>query len=157
MKSYPKWPSTRFTLALLGFIGFTLIYAMRINLSIAIVNMVVEPPKIHSIAQKHQTNLHGWSVCQSSQLLFHKQFYTDEECPVGDELVQKRDPQSRTKKDVKPKPASVQLAQSISRFAWTEHEVSSIMGAFYYGYMFTQIPGGQFTPHKMATDSVFFE
>ena len=30
------------------------------------------------------------------------------------------------------------------KFSWTEQEVSDIMGAFYYGYMFTQIIGGTF-------------
>ncbi|XP_063719851.1 sialin-like isoform X1 [Symsagittifera roscoffensis] len=31
---------------------------------------------------------------------------------------------------------------SLERYVWSEQQVSSIMGAFYYGYMIMQIPGG---------------
>ena len=56
-KSYPKWPSTRFSLALLGWIGFALVYAMRVNLSIAIVKMVEEPPLKHNRANEAKNKL----------------------------------------------------------------------------------------------------
>ena len=32
---------------------------------------------------------------------------------------------------------------SLEKYVWSEQQVSSIMGAFYYGYMIMQIPGGQ--------------
>ena len=37
----------------------------------------------------------------------------------------------------------VEGGSNLQKYKWSEQQVSSIMGAFYYGYMITQIPGGE--------------
>ena len=39
----------RYTLAYMGFLGFFLIYAMRINISVALVDMVEQKPESNSV------------------------------------------------------------------------------------------------------------
>ncbi|XP_075259727.1 sialin-like isoform X3 [Convolutriloba macropyga] len=128
-KRYPKWPSTRFTLALLGWMGFALVYAMRVNLSIAIVKMVEEPVRKHEVLEKQVTEF-------------------SEECPGTAETAanQKTVDEKLMSGSHKPKEVVgtgvVEGGSNLQKYKWSEQQVSSIMGAFYYGYMITQIPGG---------------
>lgn len=43
-----SWVKARYTLGFLGFLGFALVYAMRVNLSVAIVSMVNQTAIPHS-------------------------------------------------------------------------------------------------------------
>ncbi|XP_033640468.1 sialin-like [Asterias rubens] len=90
----PKVPgliSARYTLAILSFLGLMNIYAMRVNLSVALVAMVNTTLTNHS------------SVCPTANM-------------------------SHTPKN--------------GEFNWDESTQGQILGSFFYGYVFTQIPGG---------------
>uniref|UniRef100_A0A7N8WP87 Sialin n=1 Tax=Mastacembelus armatus TaxID=205130 RepID=A0A7N8WP87_9TELE len=82
----PACCSSRYTLALLSSYGFFVVYSLRVNLSVAMVDM---------LNSTHQSSInHSGSVC----------------------------------------PASV--------YDWDSETQGWILGAFFYGYILTQIPGG---------------
>uniref|UniRef100_H2ZGX8 Sialin n=1 Tax=Ciona savignyi TaxID=51511 RepID=H2ZGX8_CIOSA len=90
--------STRFSLAYLAFFGFMNVYALRVNLSVAILSMVNST----YMASHNNSNISG-DVCPSSHA--HKTLETGE-------------------------------------FNWDAHKRSLVLGAFFYGYILTQLPGG---------------
>lgn len=92
-----EW-GTRHTFALLSFLGFANMYAMRVNLSVAIVAMVNAPE------QSNNTNI-------------------GQECPM----------QNHT---------NAKLINVDGNFDWDNKEQGLILGAFYCGYIVTQIPAG---------------
>jgi len=87
---------TRHVFALMGFLGFANVYAMRVNLSVAIVAMV------------------NSSVIPAPR--------DNSSCPG--------DPGNST-------------AGGSGEFNWGEREQGWLLGAFFYGYVLTQIPGGR--------------
>uniref|UniRef100_H2ZGY0 Sialin n=1 Tax=Ciona savignyi TaxID=51511 RepID=H2ZGY0_CIOSA len=89
---------TRFSLAYLAFFGFMNVYALRVNLSVAILSMVNST----YMASHNNSNISG-DVCPSSHA--HKTLETGE-------------------------------------FNWDAHKRSLVLGAFFYGYILTQLPGG---------------
>ncbi|KAF4526241.1 hypothetical protein B566_EDAN001926 [Ephemera danica] len=91
---------TRHTLALMGFLGFANVYAMRVNLSVAIVAMVNNS----AIPQVNQS----YDVCPGPVV-------TNTTVPPAD-----------------------------GEFAWDEGTQGMILGAFFYGYVLTQVPGGRY-------------
>ena len=92
-----EW-GTRHTFALLSFLGLANAYAMRANLSVAIVAMVNAPE------QPNNTNI-------------------GQECPMQNDT-------------------SAKLVNVDGNFDWDNKEQGLILGAFYYGYVVTQIPVG---------------
>ncbi|KAH6937103.1 hypothetical protein HPB50_025564 [Hyalomma asiaticum] len=92
---------TRHVLALMGFLGFVNVYALRVNLSVALVAMVN-----HTAILANSTPSSG------------------EEC--------KAEPANSTKEKLQD-----------GTFIWNEYEQGIILGAFFYGYVVTQIPGGR--------------
>jgi len=92
---------TRHLFAFMGFLGFANVYAMRVNLSVAIVAMV------------NNTAIAGNSSINNSS----------DTCPL---------PANSTDSDVTEGP-----------FNWDEKEQGLILGAFFYGYVLTQVPGGR--------------
>ena len=87
-------------LAIMGFLGFANVYAMRVNLSVAIVAMV------NNTAIASNTSI----VDNSS-------------CPVGANSTEGPPPDGP--------------------FAWGAKEQGWILGAFFFGYVITQLPGGR--------------
>ena len=57
-QTVPWWTSQRFLLAIICFFGFVVLYAQRVNLSIAIVSMVIHDNLDH-LAQGNATALTG--------------------------------------------------------------------------------------------------
>lgn len=92
---------TRHVLALMGFLGFVNVYALRVNLSVALVAMVN-----HTAIAANSTPSSG------------------EEC--------KAEFANSTTEKVQD-----------GKFIWNEYEQGIILGAFFYGYVVTQIPGGR--------------
>ncbi|CAN7999053.1 unnamed protein product, partial [Ixodes hexagonus] len=92
---------TRHVLAFMGFLGFVNVYALRVNLSVALVAMVNHT----AISTNHTAN------------------YTQECRPEGfNETTEKLQD---------------------GKFIWNEYQQGIALGAFFYGYVVTQIPGGR--------------
>ncbi|GBM03547.1 Sialin [Araneus ventricosus] len=98
----------RYVFAVLGFFGFINVYAMRINLSVAIIGMVKE--------SNH-----------SSQL--------DSENAVACPELMKDFSYANTS-------AKNHSHQQTGEFVWDSQLQGLVLGAFFYGYLVTQIPGG---------------
>jgi len=103
LKKPPKeagtWLSARYCLAYLSFFGFVNVYALRANMSVAILSMV------NTTYQQQHSNT---SVATSS-------------CPHNAQPDQKT---------------------VDGEFDWDEKQQGLVLGSFFYGYIFTQIPGG---------------
>jgi len=99
LQSPPKGILTRHLFALLGFLGFANVYAMRVNLSVAIVAMV------NTTAITNSSSLDNSTAC-----------------PVIGNMTNTR---------------------TDGPFDWGEREQGWLLGAFFYGYVLTQVPGGR--------------
>lgn len=97
-----EWWGARHTLAFLGFLGFATVYAMRVNLSVAIVAMV----KSEAIANDTKNDSGA--------------------CPFPDDWDDSSDAGNQN-----------------GEFEWSETTQGLILGSFFYGYFFTNIPGGR--------------
>lgn len=97
----PACCSARYNLAILSFFGFFVLYALRVNLSVALVEMVDSD----TTAADNRTS---------------------KECAEHSALV--KVPRNQTGK----------------RYPWDAETQGWILGAFFYGYIITQIPGGYF-------------
>ena len=87
----------RHILVLLGFLGFTNVYALRVNLSVALVAMVNSTyANVNSKGKSHE--------CSSD--------------------------------------TSTSKQNEDGTFKWDQHTQGIILGSFFYGYVFTQLPGG---------------
>ena len=95
----PKGCLTRHVFALLSFMGFANVYAMRVNLSVAIVAMVNNTAIAHNKSGDNSSS-----------------------CPVVGNITE---------------------IASDGPFDWGEREQGWLLGAFFYGYVATQIPGGR--------------
>lgn len=91
----------RYTLGFLGFLGFALVYAMRVNLSVAIVSMV------NQTAIPHTDDDNATDVCRKEQ-------------PINGTFI-----------------------PSAGEFDWDEKTQGVILGAFFLGYVATNVPGGR--------------
>lgn len=89
------WTSSRYCIVYLAFLGFVNVYALRVNLSVAILSMV------------NSTASNGSGI--------------DTECPAG--------------------PSSNKTSPGV-KFDWDSNQQGLVLGAFFYGYIVTQIPGG---------------
>jgi len=98
-ETQPRGLPARYFFALMGFFGFANVYAMRVNLSVAIVAMV------------NNTAITNSSIANSS-----------DSCPVVGN--------------------STDLPVD-GPFNWGAREQGWLLGAFFYGYVLTQIPGGR--------------
>jgi len=93
--------SSRNVFAFMGFLGFANVYAMRVNLSVAIVAMV------NSTATASNSSIDN-DTCPS---------------PYA--------------------PSNTSHTSSDGPFNWSSEEQGFILGAFFYGYVVTQLPGGR--------------
>ncbi|GFR29050.1 hypothetical protein TNCT_128742, partial [Trichonephila clavata] len=100
-KGIPK----RWILMILGFFGFFNVYAMRVNLSVAMVAMVKQP-------------------------IVHETFNSSSVACI--ELI----------KPIKKTDRLAHMPVSTGDFDWNTSTQSVILGSFFYGYVLTQLPGG---------------
>lgn len=105
-KEVPWWTSSRIGLAILGFFGFINVYALRVNMSVAIVCMV------------NKTAIQTNASLQSQQ------------ANAGCGLVPAYSNASAT------------FTFEDGEYVWDKTTQGSILGAFFWGYLVTQIPGG---------------
>ncbi|CAC5419728.1 SLC17A5 [Mytilus coruscus] len=101
----PTFLSQRWILAYLFLTGYFNVYALRVNISVALVCMVRTPLENSTLLTPLQSNI-----------------TTDDTCGVLDVTSPK--------------------AQERGEFDWDKNTRSAILSSFFYGYVFTQIPGG---------------
>jgi hypothetical protein len=115
----PFIPSKRFTLALLVFFAFIVQYSQRVNLPIAIVCMVNRTKTTdHRLLLNRTTTIHT----DLSINLNEDAFYTSTINPIIT-AIQKRG-------FLKEK-----------QFNWIELQQQILLGGYWAGYIFTQVPG----------------
>ncbi|PVD36706.1 hypothetical protein C0Q70_03692 [Pomacea canaliculata] len=133
MTDVPKAPalcSQRWNLAVMCFFGFLLSYVVRMNLSVAIICMVRAPQVNVTSADQRNLGKHGLTSEVSSGLLNvtadtkTAEEYTTDENYCGLEII---------------KPAS---SSNNGEFDWDKRTQSLLLAMYFYGYIFTQIPGG---------------
>ncbi|KAL4629422.1 sialin-like [Arapaima gigas] len=97
--------SVRSNLAVLMFLGFAVVYGLRVNLSVAMVAMV-----------------------NSTDAALRRNESTGDECPG---------PEPKVNSSVQP-----DQANKAPRYPWDSATQGFLQGAFFFGYLLTQIPGG---------------
>ncbi|CAL1531202.1 unnamed protein product [Lymnaea stagnalis] len=119
LNAVPWWTSHRFRLAILSFFGFVILYAQRVNLSIAIVSMVN-----HS-ALKYNSS----SSSNSSNLTFSDNFtqYSFDNLTKPEE----------------PKCPELKSSLADGEFLWSKEDEGLLLGAFFWGYLVFQVIGGR--------------
>ncbi|TSK31361.1 Sialin [Bagarius yarrelli] len=100
----PQCCSARFNLAFMMFLGFAVVYGLRVNLSVAMVAMV---------------NTTGNQFNDSES----------KECPESSTS-------SNSSNDNSDQP------DGVPRYTWNPQTQGMLLGAFFFGYLFTQVPGG---------------
>ncbi|KAM3858581.1 sialin [Diretmus argenteus] len=106
----PQCCSARLNLAVLMFLGFSVVYGLRVNLSVAMVAMV---------------NATDPKPAPNSSVV--------SECPVP--TVKDNTSQAFSQPDGTP------------QYPWDSETQGWLLGAFFFGYLFTQIPGGYLAGH----------
>jgi len=115
-------PSSRFTLALLVFFAFVVQYSQRVNLPIAIVCMVnrTKVPAANVVLDGSNALVNGMAFDKSSNNL-----------PAVTSTVQ-------------PQAVAIEKGGIFEekQFYWDEFQQQLLLGGYWGGYIFTQIPGG---------------
>ncbi|XP_040909521.1 sialin isoform X2 [Toxotes jaculatrix] len=102
--------SSRLSLAFLMFLGFSVVYGLRVNLSVAMVAMVnTTDPR----PAQNSSNVHA--------------------CPLS--------PGTENTSDTFLQP------EGIPQYPWDSETQGWLLGAFFFGYLLTQIPGGYLAGH----------
>lgn len=104
----PQCCSVRLSLAVLMFFGFSVVYALRVNFSVAMVAMV------NTTASKPAPNSSVVHTCP----------------PLPDEVN-----------------TTFQQLDGVPQYPWDLETQGWLLGAFFFGYLCTQIPGGYFSDH----------
>ena len=66
LKSEVRFPSCRFVLAIMGFLGFVNVYCLRVNLSVALVAMLNHTQQPYdNLSRNHSENNNG-DICEST-------------------------------------------------------------------------------------------
>ncbi|XP_041371477.1 sialin-like isoform X2 [Gigantopelta aegis] len=139
LKSVPWWTSYRFRYAIIWFLGFVCLYAQRVNLSIAIVTMVdhkyFEELLANSTASDNPTTDYSEKDGHNLTSLNVSAVADEDTCPVN-------------------------LGEKLKgEFRWDKPLQGLLLGAFFWGYMVLQVPGGRlaerFGAKKVIAISMF--
>ncbi|XP_067658863.1 sialin-like [Haliotis asinina] len=104
--------ATRWILAYVSFFGFMFLYATRVNISVAIICMVRSATSNFTSDDNSTGLLNMTSISGSAE---------DDACGILEKAV---------------------LAKESGEFDWDKPTKSRILAMYFYGYIFTQIPGG---------------
>lgn len=124
----PWWTSQRLLLSIICFFGFISLYAQRVNLSIAMVAMVdhswVESQKNSSLGQN--SSMH-YSSSNATGVLFSSTTSAESHASPDGEIV------------------CPELTKSATpgEFKWSKDTQGLLLGAFFWGYLILQVPGGR--------------
>ncbi|XP_076161361.1 putative inorganic phosphate cotransporter isoform X2 [Ptiloglossa arizonensis] len=123
-----EWLTCRQVLNIMVILGFMLNYMLRVNLTIAIVSMVI--PANHS---SHTSGPSGSSECSIATL--------DNDTITGGSTSIVTVVDAVNGNDSSPSPKHEDIHQT--RYPWNEYEVNFILGSFFWGYICTELPGGR--------------
>lgn len=122
LNAVPWWTSHRFRLAILSFFGFVILYAQRVNLSIAIVSMVNHSAlKANSSSSSNSSNLTVESI---------------------DNFTRYSSFDNLTKPD-EPRCPELKSSLADGEFTWSKEDEGLLLGAFFWGYLVFQVIGGR--------------
>ncbi|KAK6327355.1 sialin-like isoform X1 [Coregonus clupeaformis] len=107
----PQCCSARCNLAIMMFFGFSVVYGLRVNLSVAMVAMV------NGTNSQPSLNSSGGHECPVSSHRYNNSSQTPDQ-PDG-----------------------------IPQYSWDSQTQGLLLGAFFFGYLVTQIPGGYLAGH----------
>ncbi|XP_055859791.1 sialin-like [Biomphalaria glabrata] len=127
LSKVPWWTSHRFWLAVLNFFGFVVLYAQRVNLSIAIVSMVSHThTKANSSLYMNLSTTHSYLNTTKAPNL------PEDKCP------------------------KLEAKETKAEFHWSKELEGLILGAFFWGYLVLQVPGGRMSEKIGAKKVVAF-
>nr|KAG5687655.1 hypothetical protein BaRGS_027547 [Batillaria attramentaria] len=118
----PLWCSCRLVLAFMGFLGFVNVYAMRVNLSVAMVCMINQTA-IQASSTSTTTTTNAANFTYNSANLTSDTSEEEDACGRGDG-------------------GNSTSVNEDGEFAWPKETQGLILGSFFWGYMTTQILGG---------------
>ncbi|XP_025084629.1 sialin-like [Pomacea canaliculata] len=125
----PKVPalcSQRWNLAVMCFFGFLIVYVTRVNLSVAIICMV-RAPRVNVTSVDQRNLLTGGQTSEVSTIPIN---VTTDEGTAEDES------------DCSLEIMKPSVSMSDGEFVWDKATQSRLLAMYFYGYIFTQIPGG---------------
>jgi len=119
-------PSTRFTLALMVFFAFMIQYSQRVNLPIAIVCMVNRTKPMEN------------------PLIFNRSTITTTTINTHLDINNDYDPMTIQSTTIKTIIHTIQKTGFLreKQFNWVELQQQILLGGYWAGYIFTQVPGG---------------
>ncbi|KAK3593079.1 hypothetical protein CHS0354_038105 [Potamilus streckersoni] len=117
IKPTPLWCSTRLALTVMSFFGFVNLYALRVNMSVAMVCMVNQTQSIAAPIK----NTNGSAIMECSN-----QSVTAGKCAHMTQSAS---------------------SNSGGEFNWEKEVQGLVLGSFFWGYMVTQLPGGWLASH----------
>ncbi|XP_025080882.1 uncharacterized transporter slc-17.2-like isoform X2 [Pomacea canaliculata] len=130
MSKVPWWTSQRFILSIISFFGFLVLYAQRVNLSIAIVSMVDHSHGDHA----HDMNSSSYGVHNSSNATDNSYFpgSTTVGSTNGTNIASDGEKCPELAKSSRP-----------GEFRWNKELQGLVLGSFFWGYLLLQVPGGR--------------
>ncbi|XP_053986969.1 putative inorganic phosphate cotransporter isoform X1 [Hylaeus volcanicus] len=124
-----EWLTCRQVLNIMVILGFMLNYMLRVNLTIAIVTMVI-PSNVTS----HPSGLHASTDCYS-----HETANIDNGTTMIGQLTTVIDTSNQNNIAYPSKREEIEQ----TRYSWNEYEVNLVLGSFFWGYICTELPGGR--------------
>ncbi|RUS91220.1 hypothetical protein EGW08_001026, partial [Elysia chlorotica] len=118
----PWWTSHRLRLAILCFLGFVSLYAQRVNLSIAIVSMVDHSSTDH--LNSSSSVVPEFSNSTYANSTYNATATTTTEAPAD-------------------KCGVISKSATKGEFRWNKELEGLLLGAFFWGYLVFQVPGGR--------------
>lgn len=107
--------------------GFMLNYMLRVNMTIAIVSMVIPSKDSSHLSSYNRTN-----ECFDHEIKINVSLHNNESAMIASNSTISSFPYP---------PRHEEINQT--RYPWNEYEVNIILGSFFWGYICTELPGGR--------------
>ncbi|PBC26385.1 putative inorganic phosphate cotransporter isoform X2 [Apis cerana] len=107
--------------------GFMLNYMLRVNMTIAIVSMVIPSKDTSHLSGYNRTN-----ECSDHEIKINVSLHNNESTMIASNSTISSFPYP---------PRHEEINQT--RYPWNEYEVNIILGSFFWGYICTELPGGR--------------
>ncbi|KAK7110181.1 hypothetical protein V1264_014101 [Littorina saxatilis] len=137
----PLWNSCRLLLAIMGFLGFLNVYAMRVNLSVAMVCMIN-----HTATNAATTTVvvnnssFGYSADGNLSYMLSGNFSGEDVAGSTEDFV--GDAVNLETGRCGIQSGNTSVSSEDGEFTWSKDIQGLLLGSFFWGYMTTQIAGG---------------